>query len=74
MAEGITTYLIPLQFYFCNNPGLYIPLLALQYSPIRINITLTPLQQLFWANPYNYPAIVPNPVSRPIKLETSLPN
>ncbi len=55
--------LIPLQFYFCNNPGLYIPLLALQYSPIRINITLTPLQQLFWVNPYNYPAIVPDPAN-----------
>jgi hypothetical protein len=47
--------LIPLQFYFCNNPGLYLPLLALQYSPIRINITLRPLQQLFWVPP-------PNPV------------
>jgi hypothetical protein len=55
--------LIPLQFYFCNNPGLYIPLLALQYTPVRINITLRPLQQLFWANPYNYPVLVPNPVT-----------
>ena len=45
--------LIPLQFYFCNNPGLYIPLIALQYSPIRINITLRPLQQLFWVPPPN---------------------
>lgn len=43
--------LIPLQFYFCRNPGLYLPLLALQYSPIRINITLRPLQQLFWVPP-----------------------
>jgi hypothetical protein len=43
--------LIPLQFYFCNNPGLYLPLIALQYSPIRINITLRPLQQLFWITP-----------------------
>jgi hypothetical protein len=43
--------LIPLQFYFCNNPGLYLPLLALQYSPIRINITLRPLQSLFWVAP-----------------------
>ena len=43
--------LIPLQFFFCNNPGLYLPLIALQYTPIRINITLRPLQQLFWANP-----------------------
>jgi hypothetical protein len=49
--------LIPLQFYFCKNPGMYIPLVALQYTPIRINITLRPLQQLFWIppppNPYN---------------------
>ena len=43
--------LIPLQFYFCRNPGLYLPLLALQYSPVRINITLRPLQQLFWVPP-----------------------
>jgi Major capsid protein N-terminus/Large eukaryotic DNA virus major capsid protein len=49
--------LIPLQFYFCNNPGLYLPLLALQYSPIRINITLRPLNQLFWVQPPNpYPS------------------
>jgi len=49
-SEGLRL-LIPLQFYFCNNPGLYLPLLALQYHPIRINITLTPLQNLFWINP-----------------------
>jgi hypothetical protein len=48
--------LIPLQFYFCNNPGLYLPLIALQYSPIRINITLRPLQQLFWVTPPQPPA------------------
>jgi len=40
---------IPLQFYFCRNPGLYIPLLALQYHPIRINITISPLQSLFYS-------------------------
>ncbi len=45
--------LIPLQFYFCQTPGLYLPLIALQYSPIRINITLRPLQQLFWRPPPN---------------------
>jgi hypothetical protein len=49
-TEGLRL-LIPLQFYFCSNPGLYLPLLALQYSPIRINITLRPLQQLFWVPP-----------------------
>lgn len=39
---------IPLRFWFCRNPGLYLPLLALQYHPIRININLRPLQQLFY--------------------------
>ena len=54
-SEGLRL-LIPLQFYFCNNPGLYLPLLALQYHPIRINITLRPLQQLFWVLPPQPPA------------------
>lgn len=49
-SEGLRL-LIPLQFYFCQNPGLYLPLLALQYHPVRINITLRPLQQLFWMPP-----------------------
>lgn len=38
---------VPLRFWFCKNPGLYLPLLALQHHPIRINISLRPLQQLF---------------------------
>lgn len=41
---------IPLRFWFCKNPGLFLPLLALQYHPIRINVTLTPLQQLFYSS------------------------
>jgi hypothetical protein len=47
-SEGLRLY-IPLQFYFCKNPGLYLPLLALQYHPIRINITISPLQSLFYS-------------------------
>lgn len=58
-SEGFRL-LIPLQFYFCNNPGLYLPLLALQYSPIRINITLRPLQQLFWVPPPQDPLLLPD--------------
>lgn len=41
---------IPLHFWFCRNPGNYLPLLALQYHPVRINITLNPLQSLFWSS------------------------
>ena len=45
---------VPLRFWFCKNPGLALPLLALQYHPIRINITLRPLQQMFVVdNPSN---------------------
>ena len=37
---------IPLQFWFNKNPGLYLPLIALQYHPIRINLKLRSLAQL----------------------------
>ena len=30
---------IPLSFWFCRNPGLALPLIALQYHEVRINIT-----------------------------------
>lgn len=40
---------IPLRFWFCQNPGLALPLIALQYHPIRINMTLRPLNQLFFS-------------------------
>jgi hypothetical protein len=38
---------VPLRFWFCKNAGLALPLIALQYHPIRINITLRPLSQMF---------------------------
>ena len=41
---------IPLRFWFCKNPGQYLPLLALQYHPIRINLKLKPLQSLFFSS------------------------
>jgi len=33
-----TTLYIPLQFWFCRNPGLALPLIALQYHETKINI------------------------------------
>ena len=33
---------IPLKFWFCNNPGLAIPLIALQYHEIKLNFSLNP--------------------------------
>jgi hypothetical protein len=32
------TVYIPLQFWFCRNPGLALPLIALQYHEVKINI------------------------------------
>jgi len=39
---------VPLRFWFCKNPGMALPLVALQYHPIRINLTIRPLSQLFF--------------------------
>lgn len=35
---------IPLQFWFCRNPGLAIPLIALQYHEIVFNIIFNPIE------------------------------
>ena len=34
------TLIIPLQFWFCRNYGLALPLVALQYHQVRLMITL----------------------------------
>ncbi len=50
-AEGLAGPLrlqIPLQFWFNKSPGSYLPLLALQYHPVRINIQLRPLKELIY--------------------------
>lgn len=46
---GSVKLYIPLQFWFTKNPGLYLPLLAMQYHPIRINIKLRGLQEMFYS-------------------------
>ena len=33
------TMYVPLQFWFCRNPGLALPLIALQYHEVKFNIT-----------------------------------
>lgn len=32
------TMFVPLQFWFCRNPGLALPLIALQYHEVRLNV------------------------------------
>ena len=33
-----TTLYVPLEFWFCRNPGLALPLIALQYHEVKVNI------------------------------------
>ena len=44
-----TTLYIPLQFWFCQNPGLALPLIALQYHEVKINIDFRPIGECLWA-------------------------
>ena len=44
-----TTLYIPLMFWFNRNPGLALPLIALQYHEVKINIDLRPLGECLWA-------------------------
>ena len=44
-----TTLFIPLLFWFCRNPGLALPLIALQYHSVKINIQLRELDCVLWA-------------------------
>ena len=37
-ALPMTTLYVPLQFWYCRNPGLALPLIALQYHEVKINL------------------------------------
>ena len=57
---------IPLQFWFCRNPGLAIPLIALQYHEIRLKIIFEDFQKLLVA--------VTGGVYQPITFTNSSPS
>ena len=44
-----TTLYIPLQFWFCTNPGLALPLIALQYHEVKVNLDIRPIDECLWA-------------------------
>jgi len=48
-----TRLYIPFEFWFVSNPGLALPLIALQYDPVFIYITFNPLNDLFTIGPNN---------------------
>jgi len=49
-ATPIKYAAVPLQFWFCRNPGLALPLIALQYHEVKVKLTIAPLSELV-ANP-----------------------
>lgn len=78
-----TTLYIPLQFWFCTNPGLALPLIALQYHEVKINLDIRPIDECLWAvttlncntNPYSGAAgqyAVGRPVPATIAYNQSL--
>jgi hypothetical protein len=44
-----TTLYVPFQFWYCRNPGLALPLIALQYHEVRINLDIRPIDECLWA-------------------------
>ena len=42
--DNTKTHYIPLRFWFNRNPGLALPLIALQYHEVKINMTLNPVR------------------------------
>ena len=50
-ATGVTTVNIPLNFWFCRNPGLALPLIALQYHEVKIKCKWNTLAEYNGNNP-----------------------
>lgn len=55
----LKTLYIPLQFWYCRNPGLAIPLIALQYHEVRINVEFEQNYNCCYADRNAGPGTVP---------------
>ncbi len=51
------TYQVPLQFWFCRNPGLALPIIALTQHEIKIKMEFRPIDELIKSN-----VVISNPV------------
>jgi hypothetical protein len=49
VIKGRTVY-VPLQFWFCRNVGLALPLIALQYHEVKVNVTFREAYELVMLN------------------------
>ena len=48
-----TILYVPLQFWFCRNPGLALPLIALQYHEVKINLELRDARDMYWCGTFD---------------------
>jgi len=46
LSNAPTEAYVPMQFWFCKNPGLALPLIALQYHEVKFNIQLADYKEL----------------------------
>ena len=56
--DSLTLY-IPLQFWFCNNPGLALPLIALQHSHVRFYVELRKFEECIVSSIGEYRGEIP---------------
>ncbi len=54
------TLYIPLQFWFCKNPNLALPILCLHHTDVKINIELSDIENCFIQTPTNYFQVIDN--------------
>jgi hypothetical protein len=66
-----TTLYIPLLFWFNRNPGLALPLIALQYHEVKINLDIRPIGECLWAV-YNISSSTGASVSSSMAYQQSL--
>jgi hypothetical protein len=57
---GPLTLYVPLQFWFCRNIGLALPLVALQYHDVELEVNFRPLNQLYTFGANNYYTVTSN--------------
>ena len=48
---------IPLEFWFCRNPGLSLPLIALQYHEVKINLEFRSASECYAGHPSETPSL-----------------
>lgn len=56
-SVAATTLYVPLQFWFCRNPGLALPLVALQFHEVKFNITFATAAECYKGTASATPAI-----------------